>query len=488
MDNLPEILFSEASATTRSRQILRLAESGRLRKIYAGVYTSNLEETLETIVRRNWHSIAGHLLPDAVLASRSGFDVAPHDGHLYLTRGRTRRTLDLPGLIIDVIPGPAAVQEGPAADQKFGGLFLPSEARTFLENLARGKGVAERVLPQPEVERKLDQMLLLRGDSRLNQLRDQAREISKPLGKAREFERLDTLVGALLGTRAAKGLWSEQALARAAGRPYDPQCLQRFDVLFADLRRPFPFRPDPALTDQGRENFAFLEAYFSNYIEGTTFLIAEAEAIVFQGAIISGRSADSHDILGTYQAAMREPLRSQLPENDDAFLGWLKTLNRTVMERRAERLPGEWKDRANQAGSTVFVAPELVVGTLRQGFQRISALEDPFARALMTMFVITEIHPFLDGNGRTARLAMNAYLTAAGACRIIIPTIYREDYLLPLKALSHNTEPEPFLRSMDRAQAWSAAFDYRDLPTVLATMSRCNAFQEDLRQYRLLFP
>ena len=58
----------------------------------------------------------------------------------------------------------------------------------------------------------------------------------------------------------------------------------------------------------------------------------------------------------------------------------------------------------------------------------------------MTMFVIAEVHPFADGNGRTARIAMNAYLTQAGLSRILIPTVYREDYVLPLRALSRSAE------------------------------------------------
>ena len=54
MDTLPEILFSEARDLAQSRRILRMAKNGWLKKLYAGVYTSNLDETLETIVRRNW--------------------------------------------------------------------------------------------------------------------------------------------------------------------------------------------------------------------------------------------------------------------------------------------------------------------------------------------------------------------------------------------------------------------------------------------------
>lgn len=92
-------------------------------------------------------------------------------------------------------------------------------------------------------------------------------------------------------------------------------------------------------------------------------------------------------------------------------------------------------------------------GTLREGFDRINALSDPLARALMTMFVVSEVHPFRDGNGRTARLAMNCVLSSANRSRIIIPTVFREDYLLPLKSLSNLADPTPYLRAMTKIQS-----------------------------------
>ena len=173
------------------------------------------------------------------------------------------------------------------------------------------------------------------GPHRLNQLRDQAREVAAALGYDTQRERLDKLIGALLGTQAAKYLTAKQALARAAGRPYDPHRLEVFDSLLAALNHAaLPDVADPAPAGVARENFAFFEAYFSNYIEGTRFEVEEAEAIVFDGRIIENRSEDAHDILVTFNAAMTSP----------------------------------WRDQPSQAGSTYFVLPELVPGTLREGF------------------------------------------------------------------------------------------------------------------------
>lgn len=490
LDNLPEILISNAKDSAASKRIRRLAGAGRLRKLYAGVYTSNLDSPPESIVLRNWHPIVGQLLPAGVISHRSAIDARPHEGHLVITRGKTRRDLKLPGLTVHIVPGPGPRTESPVNDMPYGALYLSSEPRRYLENLTRGRGWSARVLPQGEVENLLDKVLALRGEHQLNSLRDNARSLAKTLDLETEFSRLDGIIGALLGTRAAKTLTARQALARAAGRPYDPERLNTFDALFSELNRGvFAPVPDKALTGIARENFAFFEAYFSNYIEGTTFTIEEAESIVFEGKIIENRSEDSHDVLGTFNAAMTSPWHDQPPKTADEFLGWLKSVNALVMQKRANKKPGEWKDKPNQAGDALFVSPGLVQGTLREGFERIKALGDPMARAIMAMFVVTEVHPFLDGNGRTSRLAMNCILTSAKLSRIIIPTVYREDYLLPLKALTHNNRPEPLIDSTRRAQAWTAAFNYdQPRPMLRKALADCNAFQEELHKYKLIFP
>ena len=213
-----------------------------------------------------------------MLSYRSAFDGKPHNGNLMLTRGKTRRSIKLPGLTIEVIPGPGPRLASPTNDIAYGSFYLASDPRRYLENLTRGRGWSSRVLPPQSIEAALDRILMVGGKQRINQLRDQAREVATELGYEEQFKRLDSIVGALLGTQESKHLSAKQALARAAGRPYDPARLQLFDALFALLHTaPLPDIPDPATSGTDRENFAFFEAYFSNYIEGTTFTVEEAE-------------------------------------------------------------------------------------------------------------------------------------------------------------------------------------------------------------------
>lgn len=139
-----------------------------------------------------------------------------------MRRGRTRRKLELPGLTIEVYPaaGKAPLLESSGADLLHRNIYLPSEARGLLENMDTTRGASKRVLSQEDIEARLDKILTIRGDFKLNDLRELARVVAGKLDMAAECKRLDGLIGALLGTHEEKKLRSKLALARAAGKPY----------------------------------------------------------------------------------------------------------------------------------------------------------------------------------------------------------------------------------------------------------------------------
>ena len=94
------------------------------------------------------------------------------------------------------------------------------------------------------------------------------------------------------------------------------------------------------------------------------------------------------------------------------------------------------------------------------------------------------------GNSPTSRpIAPGAVARARGRCEQRQTHSTREDYLLPLKALSLNSEAAPIVRAMTRIQRWSGAFDY-GLPfaALRAALHRCHAFEEDLQRFKLVFP
>jgi Fic family protein len=141
----------------------------------------------------------------------------------------------------------------------------------------------------------------------------------------------------------------------------------------------------------------------------------------------------------------------------------------------------------NRAGDTFFVAPDQVRATLRRGLEYLPSLEHPFARAVYMMFMVSEIHPFDDGNGRVARALMNAELVAGGQRRILVPTAFRDDYVGGLRRLSRNDDASVIIEALDRAQRFTAAIDFRDFAAAERTLRQCGAFESG-RDARLRMP
>ena len=475
VDAMPEVFVSD---TGISQAVSAAVARGKLRKIGSRLYTRNLDEDPERLVKRHWYQLITGYFPDALITDRTALENQPaSDGSVCLISNK-KREVELPGLVFRPRKGPGPLQN----DMRFiGGARLASTARAYLENMRpsgrRGKYVP-RTLSREEIEQRLDGILRRNGEEALNRLRDDAREIAPELGLEAEFAKFDELIGTLLGTRAAK-VKSAVGKARAAGSAFDPDRIQLFETLFAALRETVPLpRPAPKRTGETNANLAFFDAYFSNFIEGTEFNVDEARDIVFEGVIPQERPQDAHDVLGTYRIVSDLAEMKTLPRAFEEFLTLLRRRHATVMQARPDMSPGEFKSKVNRAGQTVFVEPDLVMGTLERGFEFFQGLGEPLQRAIFMMVLVSEVHPFVDGNGRAARIMMNAELVATGQERIIIPTAYRTDYLGALKALSRNHDTDPVVRMLDYAQRYTHAIDWSNFDQVRRELDKTGAFTE----------
>lgn len=473
--SLPEIFVSE---TAISKAVSEAVARGHLRKLGSRLYTRNLEDDPKRLVLRNWYYLVAAYYPDALIADRTALENKPaEDGSVFLISSK-KREVALPGLIFRPRQGPGALE----SDKPFiGGARLASLPRAYLENMRPSRARSARVprtLSREEIEERLDALLRQQGESALNRLRDEARNIAPKLGLESEFDELNTLIGALLGTREAEAK-SAVGKARIARSPFDPDRIRLFEALFAAIRETIPTpRPAPKRSGTANANLAFFEAYFSNFIEGTEFSVEEAEDIVFRGVIPQERPGDAHDILGTYRIVSDTAEMKTQPEDFAHFLELLRRRHAAIMEGRPDKNPGVFKTKVNRAGETVFVTPDLVTGTLERGFEFVQALAEPVQRAAFMMFLVSEVHPFTDGNGRTARIMMNAELVAGGEERIIIPTAYRTDYVGALKAISRNATTAPLLRMLDYAQRYTHGIDWGTLGGARAMLEQTGAFSE----------
>ncbi|MEO5946514.1 MAG: Fic family protein, partial [Chitinophagaceae bacterium] len=286
-------------------------------------------------------------------------------------------------------------------------------------------------------------------------------------------------ISALLNTQPSKILSSPVAVARAFGNPYDPARLPLFEKLFIELKqKEFATLPEKNICNQSFRNFAFFEAYFSNYIEGTEFELEDAKKIIETETPMPNRDEDSHDVLSTYKLVSNKEEMNIAPGKPSALLDILLYRHKILLSARTSKKPGQFRDKNNRAGDTHFVDHTLVKGTLINGFDFYQALTDPFAKAAYMMFLISEVHPFLDGNGRIARVMMNAELVKQGQSKIIIPTVYRDDYMLALRKLTRQQDPSSYVRMLLKAHLFSSSIAGDDMDTMENHLKVSNAFKE----------
>lgn len=475
--NVMEIVMATSDKSLSTKRTSMIKE-GLLRKIAPKIYTTNLEDEPDVIIRRNIFYILGQLYPQAVISHRSAYELKPTaDGDIYLTYTYSKN-ISLPGLKVHLMEGP----KGTEHDMPFiENLYISSSERRTLENLQNGRarGNSSKCLPRTSIEEFLERMLQVNGESGLNAFRDKARVVSKELKMEEEFEILNQIIGAILSTKPSKILTSASAQARAQGEPYDSERVRLFGVLFEALHNtPLPLIDEPNVENAAFRNFAFFESYFSNYIEGTEFEIEEARTIIETGQALPARNADSHDVLGTFQlvASRREMRRT--PSSSEELIELLQDRHRILMAARPERNPGMFKMQNNHAGDTHFVDCTLVRGTLRKGYEFYQAIEHPFAKALFMMFMISEVHPFNDGNGRISRIMMNSELVAVDQSKIIIPTVFREDYLNALRRLTRKGDPSVVIRALSRVRQFSANITGDDFEISRKYLESCNAFKD----------
>jgi hypothetical protein len=363
-------------------------------------------------------------------------------------------------------------------------IYVASEPRWMLETMqtSRKKGGESKSLPIAWIEERLGKMVHAGGEARLNAFRDSCRDVAQQIGLEKEFEKLNRIISALLSTHSADALVSQSAKAMSAGIPYDMDRAELLTILYDALKeRLFVPRLNKNITESSFRLFSFFESYFSNFIEGTEFTVEEAKEIVDTGIALPKRIDDSHDILGTFQILSNRSEMNIIPATETDLTNILRRRHNILLVGRPDMEPGVFKTRKNRAGNTEFVAPELVEGTLRYGFRLYVTLNEPLARAIYMMFLCSEVHPFNDGNGRVARIMMNAELVHGNQTRIIVPTVFREDYILSLRKLSRSKDPAVFIQVMERLQTFSDNLYGDDFQKLSDYLQRCNAFEEPER-------
>lgn len=202
------------------------------------------------------------------------------------------------------------------------------------------------------------------------------------------------------------------------------------------------YRPlDKDVVKQIQEYYRIGLTYSSNALEGNTLDLVETKVVLEDGLTISGKPMKDHlETLG-HSDAFYELLN--LAKTDIITEDNIKYLHKLFYNRINENEAGNYrKKKIIVTGSdSEFPTPDTLSEKMSEFVKSIPDMKatlHPIEFSAMLHAKFVNIHPFIDGNGRVARLLLNLALLQTGYNITIIPPVVRADYIRALQDSNHN--------------------------------------------------
>ncbi len=205
------------------------------------------------------------------------------------------------------------------------------------------------------------------------------------------------------------------------------------------------YRPlDQHMRDQIKEYFRIGLTYSSNALEGNTLTETETKIVLEDGITVGGKSLIDHlEAIGHSQAYdfLYDCTRSMVYTED-----MIKKLHHLFYYRINEQRAGVYRTVQVVITGSQFALPKPIqISQLMKIFVEDCndkyTKEHPVIAAAQIHKQLVYIHPFIDGNGRIARLLMNLALLRHGYTIAIIPPIMRTEYIRSLE-IGHKNDTQ----------------------------------------------
>jgi Fic family protein len=187
--------------------------------------------------------------------------------------------------------------------------------------------------------------------------------------------------------------------------------------------------------------------YTSNAIEGNTLSAAETRMVIEHGITIGGKRLKDHlEAIDHFEALhyVRELARQAVPLREAD----IRNLHRLVMQRSDPGMAGRYANQGRyvetDSGRHHFPSPAEVPALMGDFAQWLGAAPATPESAFAAHRRLLEIHPFNDGNGRTARLLMNLILLRGGYPPVAVRPQDRPAYIAALQDAHAGRGIEPF--------------------------------------------
>ena len=178
--------------------------------------------------------------------------------------------------------------------------------------------------------------------------------------------------------------------------------------------------------------------YTSNAIEGNTLTRQETALVVEKGLTVEGKSLREHLEATNHAEALELVSKLSQKSRQKIVEADILKLHRLILQKVDDDNAGRYRRVAVRiAGTEAVVLPNPIkVPDLMKQFVKWlirSRSEHPVKVAAEAHFKLVSIHPFVDGNGRTARLLMNLLLIQAGYPPALIKKEERRVYIAAIE-------------------------------------------------------
>jgi Fic family protein len=232
----------------------------------------------------------------------------------------------------------------------------------------------------------------------------------------------------------------------------EPRLLARLDKKKAqlDALRPLPAEAVRRLDEQ----LAIEWIYNSNAIEGSTLTLRETQLILETGLTIGGKSMREHFEVINHKEAI-DYVESLVAGSTPITPFHVRQIHKLVLTRIDDENAGQYRSLPVRIAGAPIQPPEAwdiqrLMNEWGDWLNGPAQSLHPIERAALAHHRLAAIHPFIDGNGRTARLVMNLLLMRDGYPPTIILRVNRRQYYRVLAGADKGNE-SPLVNFVGRA-------------------------------------
>jgi len=198
-----------------------------------------------------------------------------------------------------------------------------------------------------------------------------------------------------------------------------------------------------------RDNLLLTWTYNSNAIEGNTLTLSETKVVLEDGITIGGKTLKEHlEVINHKEAILYV---EEIVKNNEPLSEWqIKSIHRLILKGIDDEYAGVYRKEKVIISGAEHRPPEPIklpgeMESLINWYSNEGQNLHPVERAARLHTDFVKIHPFIDGNGRTARLLLNLELMKMGYPSVIIRNQDRARYYSSLDKAHTTRNYEDFI-------------------------------------------